>query len=112
MESDTRAAKRCEQIFGLSGSKYMLSCMRIEAALIREQGVNFAVVVVRRSVLDSSNQREDTIAQFSRVFDGVPIVLMAQDGRGTPRYFGRTDLVDWLSNVPFEALPWAEYSVN
>lgn len=87
--------------------------MRIEAAVVNEQGVNFVVVVVRRGVLQQSQeQREDVIAEFSAVFDGLPTILMAQDARGTPEYYGRRDIVDFLANVPFEALPWAEYTVS
>ena len=84
--------------------------MRFQAALTKEQGVTFAVVVVKRHVLNPGT-RDDAKASFQPVFPGVPIVLMAQDGRGVPEYYGRPDIVRFLAKVPFEALPWREWSV-
>lgn len=86
--------------------------MRIEAAVVNEQGVDFAVVVVRRAVLQSPSQRDEAVLEFSATFDGLPTVLMAQDSRGTPEYYGRQDIVSFLADVPFEALPWADYTVS
>jgi hypothetical protein len=37
---------------------------------------------------------------------------MEQDSRGTPRYSGRRDLVNFLANVFIEQLPWCEYRLN
>lgn len=85
--------------------------MNIDAALVREQGVNFAVVVVKKSALHNLGQRDQLIATYSRrYFGGVPVVLMGQDAKGEPEYYGRQDLVKWLSNVLIEALPWKRYS--
>lgn len=70
--------------------------MKGQVALVREQGVDFAVVVVKGHVLDSPSQRNDTVAAFSVEF-GVPAVLMAQDHQGTPKYYGRPDLVQFLA---------------
>lgn len=87
--------------------------MTIDAALVREQGVEFAVVTVRRGVLDQgSSERAAVAAEFSQAFGRVPVVLMAQDHKGVPIYWGRRDLVRFLSDVPFELLPWATYSIN
>lgn len=86
--------------------------MQIDAALTREQGVEFAAVVVKKAVLDdpSEARRQDTARAMSRHFPGVPIILVAQDSRGRPTYWGRTDIVRFLSNTPFEALPWKRYT--
>ena len=86
--------------------------MRFQGALIREQGVTFAVVIVKRHVIQSSNQAAEAIRAFSPAFGGAPVVLMAQDGRGTPTYYGRPDLSRFLANVPVRAIPWREYSLN
>ncbi len=87
---------------------------RIDAALIREQGVEFAVVVVKTSVLDNPSQSAKAEAQraFGRYFPGIPIVLMAQRSNGRAEYFGRRDIVDFLANTPVEALPWKEYTFS
>ena len=84
--------------------------MSFDAALVREQGVEFAVVSVKSHVLSSQSSRSDAIDAASSQFPGLPIVLMSQDSRGTPTYWGRKDIVRFLSNVPFELLPWRRFS--
>jgi hypothetical protein len=86
--------------------------MTFEGAVIKEQGITFAVVVVRRSTLNNPTQREEVAESFARqAFGGLPVVLMAQDGRGTPTYWGRQDLARFLSGVPLEAIPWKRYTI-
>ena len=72
--------------------------MRFEGAVVREQGVTFGIAVVRRGTL-ASGRRDDAIAEMSRAFGGIPTVLMEQDVRGTPTYFGRSDIVRFLANI-------------
>lgn len=85
--------------------------MQIDAALVKEQGVTFAVVAVKPHVLTS--QRRDRIASaYADHWNGVPVVLMAQDSRGKPKYYGRHDIVEFLASVPFEALPWRKWSLS
>jgi hypothetical protein len=80
-------------------------------ALVREQGVNFAVVTVKPSVLNRpKSSKDELVATFSLEF-GAPAVLMAQDSRGVPTYYGRRDLVAWLSNILPEQLPWREFTL-
>lgn len=86
--------------------------MTIQGAVIREQGVTFAVVVVQRHVIDSGFEADRAIAAFQPLFPGMPVVLMAQDAWGTPTYYGRRDIADFMAGVPLEAIPWREYSVS
>jgi hypothetical protein len=37
---------------------------------------------------------------------------MAQDGRGTPTYWGRPDLVDYMAAVPLAPIPWQRFTLN
>lgn len=85
--------------------------MRIQGAVIREQGQTFAVVIVKPHVVQNSGLAVDTIRSFTPAF-GVPVVLMAQDGRGQPTYYGRQDIARYLSSVPLRAIPWREYTIN
>ena len=85
--------------------------MRIHGALVREQGVDFAIVVVKPHVLSNSSQAGDSISAFESFF-GVPVVLMAQNTRGVPTYCGRDDIVRFLSHVPLAAIPWKEYWIS
>ena len=85
--------------------------MAFQGAVIREQGVTFAVVIVKKHVIDSSAEAGRAIAAFQPVFPGLPVVLMAQDYQGTPTYYGRQDIARFLASVPLEAIPWKEYTV-
>lgn len=86
--------------------------MQFDGAVIKEQGVTFAIVVVKPNVLDSSSQREETRKGFSHVFPNMPIILMAQNSRGIPTYSGRTDIVNFLANVHPSRIPFKKYSIN
>lgn len=86
--------------------------MNVHAALVKQQGVTFAVVVVKPHVLASVPQRDQAITGFQTYWPGVPIVLMAQDARGVPKYYGRDDVVRFLASVPMKALPWKSWSLN
>lgn len=85
--------------------------MRVQGAVIKEQGQTFAVVVVKRHVVQNRSEASKAITAFGPAF-GVPVVLMAQDGRGRPTYYGRQDISKFMSNVPLQAIPWREYSIN
>lgn len=85
--------------------------MQFDGALIKEQGVNFAVVVVKPNVLDSTS-REQTRQSFSRYFPGVPIILMAQNNRGIPTYHGRPDIVKFLASINHSRIPFKRYEAN
>jgi hypothetical protein len=85
--------------------------MRIQGAVIREQGQTFAVVAVKPHVVQSSAAAADAIRSFAPVF-GVPIVLMAQDSRGRPTFYGRPDIAKFMASVPLNAVPWREYDIN
>ena len=62
--------------------------MSFDGALIKEQGVTFAIAVVKPSVLTSPN-KESIRQTFSHYFGFVPTVLMAQNSKGIPTYDGR-----------------------
>jgi len=85
---------------------------QFEGAVIREKGVTFAVVIGRQSVLQNNTDADRAIQSFQPVFPGIPVVLMAQDGRGRPTYFGRRDLSQFMANVPLRAVPWRRYTLN
>lgn len=78
-----------------------------DGAIIREQGVVFAIAKVRSSALHTS-EREVVQSEFAAFFR-VPTVLCAQDSRGIPTYYGRPDLVRFLQNVHISRIPWRRY---
>ena len=86
--------------------------MQFEGAVIKEQGVTFAIVIVKSFVLDSTSQIANSRAGFSSVFPGMPIILMAQDGRGRATYQGKPDIVQFLARISPSQIPWKRYTLN
>ena len=86
--------------------------MKVQAAAISLQGVDFAVVVVSEDLLKSSGEADMAIERFQPAFGGVPVLLMAQNDDGSPIYYGDQDLVRAMADIPIERMPWREYSVG
>lgn len=87
--------------------------MRFQGAVISEQGVTFAVVIVKRHILNSRREANRLISTFQHnVFGQIPVILMSQDTRGIPSYYGRDDIVQFLSRIPLGSIPWREYTVS
>ena len=88
--------------------------MNVQAAVVREQAIVFAVVVVKpqrsRRMLKLQRVRAACIRCF---FPGMPIVLMAQDASGRPTLLGTSRhlvVIRFLANVYMEALPWKDFT--
>ena len=85
--------------------------MSFDGALIKEQGVIFAIAVVKPSVLTSTN-KESVRQTFSQFFGFVPTVLMSQNSQGIPTYDGRRDLVKFLSRIHPARISWKHYTFS
>lgn len=86
--------------------------MTFEGAVVREQGVTFAIVVVKQQVLVNSFSANEAASSFTPLFPGLPIVLMAQNHSGRPTYWGRPDIVRFLSRIAMSRIPWKKYSFS
>jgi len=86
--------------------------VKFQGAVIKEQGVTFAIVIVKKHIVDNSGSAKEAINSFKPLFPGIPIILMAQDSRGIPTYCGRQDIVKFLVNVPLNVIPWKEYTTH
>lgn len=86
--------------------------MHFEGAVIKEQGVTFAIVIVKSHVLSSPTTREEVRNSFRPHFPGMPIILMAQNSRGIPTYHGRPDIVKFLAHIHISQIPWKRYTIN
>ena len=86
--------------------------MKVHAAVVKEQGVTFAIIIVKRNVIQNTSLARGTAGKASSLFPRMPIILMVQDGRGTPTYYGRRDVVKFLSRVPVNAIPWKQYTFS
>ena len=87
--------------------------MQFEGALLKEQGVKFAIVIVKPYVLQNTFEADDARRSFAPFFEpGIPIILMAQDSRGVPTYQGRRDIVKFLASIDHRRIPWKRYTVS
>lgn len=84
--------------------------MKLQGAVIKEQGVTFAIVIVKERVVEITSEANKALRAFSSCFPGMPVVLMAQDSRGRATYFGRGDIVRFLRNISPSRIPWKEYT--
>lgn len=85
--------------------------MQLEGAVITEQGQKFAIVIVKPHVLNSS-ERDSTSKEFSNYFPGMPIILMAQNSKGIPTYYGRKDIVAFLAKLQISQIPWKRFTFS
>lgn len=85
--------------------------MIITGAVIKEQGVTFAIVSVKPYILRYTATAVQARRNFSAFFPNMPIILMAQTPEGAPRYVGRKDIVDFLNTIRINQIPWKQYKV-
>ncbi len=79
-------------------------------ALIKEQGVTFAVVEVTIDVLSGGDRRlAEERARFTPIFKDVPIVLAARRPDGRAVFSGRPDVVRFLTTTGWNRIPWKRY---
>jgi hypothetical protein len=86
--------------------------MELTAAVIKEQNVSFAVVIVRAETFNDKTVADGIVKQLEPVFGNVPVVLMAQDAKGTPTFYGRPDIAKFLSQVSVDRMPWKKYTLS
>lgn len=85
--------------------------MKFDGAIIKEQGVTFAIAVVKPYILHSTS-KEQVRANFTKIFGNIPVILMAQNSRGVPTYDGRHDIVRFLANIHPGRIPWNRYTLS
>jgi hypothetical protein len=86
--------------------------MKFQGAVIKEQRTTFAIVVVKKHIVDSGVQSEKAMCSFAPLFPHMPIILMGQDTRGNSKYRGRKDIVNFLANIDPSRIPWKEYTCH
>jgi len=85
--------------------------MQFEGAVIKEQGQTFAIVIVKPNILNS-NEKDTVRQEFSKYFQNMPIILMTQNSKGIPTYYGRNDIVAFLVNLHISQIPWKKYTLS
>ena len=85
--------------------------MKVQGAAISLEGRKFAVVLVRKELIGNPGEADMAIERMQPAFGGAPVILMAQNEAGTPTYYGDQDLVRSMAGIPFDKMPWKEYTV-
>lgn len=85
--------------------------MLVHGAVIIEQGVTFAIVVVKQEVTQYTMRATRFRRSIQPFFPNMPIILMSQDKQGEPHYYGRKDIVEFLRGVPLNRIPWKTYHI-
>ena len=85
--------------------------MTLHGAVIIEQGVTFAVIAVRPEITRYTRSLVAARSELMQLFPNMPIILMSRDAEGTPHYYGRKDIVDFLKTIRPEQIPWKTYHV-
>jgi hypothetical protein len=80
----------------------------VKFAKITEQGVTFVVVQVEARFVDNYYAGQRVIASFKQRFGVDEVVLYSVEPQGKASYFGRSDIVRFLSDFPSSSLPWRE----
>jgi hypothetical protein len=86
--------------------------MKMHVAQVREEGLEFAVVVVQPSLMSGTTRERDGAVEALSAEFGVPAVLMIRNSRGVPTFYGRPDLVEWLACRCLEELRWRELTTR
>ena len=85
--------------------------MKIDGAIVKEQGVTFSIIVVKPHVLQDRSEQDKMRQSLKHIFPS-PIILMSQDHRGVPTYQGRKDIVKFLSGIHPSRIPWKTYTIE
>jgi hypothetical protein len=80
------------------------------AAILQEQGVKFAVVHVDYAIVKDKAYAAKVQKLYEEYFK-VPVVLMSDDAKRT-KWYGRDDIVDFLSDYTFSQIPWKVYDLK
>lgn len=78
-------------------------------AFLELAGVDVVVVVVPPPIVADPFEAELYVLGFQSRYRR-HVVLMAQDARSVPTFYGPAELVRALSRMPFEAIPYRVYA--
>lgn len=86
--------------------------MKLQGAIVKQKSVTFAVVKVDKDVLDVAGRARDIIPRLQPVFPQMSVVLVAHDSEGTPKFYGRPDIVQKMSSFELTSVEWKEFTLD
>ncbi|AFM40939.1 hypothetical protein Desaci_1962 [Desulfosporosinus acidiphilus SJ4] len=84
---------------------------QITGAVVNEQGLKFAIVVVNHDVVQNISENEKALDAYRYLFPDMPIILLGHDWQGKSAYYGQKDLVDFLAQIDPQRIPWRRYVI-
>lgn len=84
---------------------------QIQGAIVKEQGLTFAIVVVKPHVIQSRNETQKARNAYRHIFPGMPIILMGRNSQGKTTLVGRKDIVHFLVKIDPGRIPWRRYII-
>jgi hypothetical protein len=86
--------------------------MKITTSICRVAGERVALVAVQKSVVEHQVEADRCIEHLGPVFEGLPVLLMGVGESDSVRWYGRSDLVDKMGEIPVDRIPWEEIDVD
>ncbi|EEI19605.1 hypothetical protein G8J22_02416 [Lentilactobacillus hilgardii] len=84
--------------------------MQITVAPITEQGISFSVVLMKPSFQLTSGNME--ALNFELPADFPRPIIVARELGSSVEFFGRNDIVNFLSNLDLSQIPWQTFDVQ
>jgi len=82
---------------------------QMKAALVREQGITFAVVLVKNHVLNCASTSDQMVRAASSAL-GCPLVVLMGESNCKLRG-NRRDVVNFVSRIHPSRLPWKTWTI-
>jgi hypothetical protein len=85
--------------------------MNFDVAIVKKNGVEIGVFATTMDIINDKMQAHNLIKYCEeKILVGYQVVLMAQDTRGIPHYYGKQDLVSLLEATNFSKIHFRRYT--
>ena len=86
--------------------------VKVSAAVFTEQNIPVAVIIVKYQACLNAHDQQKTLAGVSGFFQDAHTIIMWERPDRRNQFYGRTDIVNFLSNIHPSRLPWKEYTFS
>jgi hypothetical protein len=84
----------------------------IEGAVVKEQGITFAIVVVKDDIIPNAAKSKKAVSVYSKIFPDMPIILLGRDSQGKSTYYGQENIASFLAGLDPNVIPWRRYIIT
>lgn len=87
--------------------------MKFQGAVVTEKDTTFAIATVQMHVMGDKEKMRRIMELVKPVFPAeVPVILMSINPRGIPLFFGQQEIVNYLTQMSVESIPWKWFEVE